>query len=156
MERSSSTTPARSSIEDIISMVIDVRLPDVWCRRFMLRCRVFYHHYNSRERRKRQMARKILIVRIEIDKKSGGAVLRESKPCGLCLARLQQLGIRTVYHSTQDGYIVQRKLDDLLTEEIHWSRGYRRLQEGTYMNSCCSNHNTQQGHRKKKTPRHRI
>ena len=63
----------------------------------------------------------ILVIRITKD-----MALKNSRPCNLCIAKLNELGIRKVFYSNDNGLIVSEIVENM--ERYHVSSGQRFLQ----------------------------
>lgn len=62
----------------------------------------------------------ILVIRV-----NKNSALKNSRPCNQCIDKLQKIGIRKVFYSDDDGYIVSEHLEYM--EKRHISSGTRHL-----------------------------
>lgn len=65
------------------------------------------------------------IIVIRIKNGHDTTVLKNSRPCSICITKLQKYGVRKVYYSNEHGIIVNEFVSDM--EKTHTSSNNRRL-----------------------------
>lgn len=90
----------------------------------------FHAEHNAIQKLPQRYSKKLLPINIFVLKTTMTGIIGNSKPCAHCLAIMLSLPskkgyrISYVFYTNTDGNIEKKKISDLMSEELHYSRLY--------------------------------